>query len=135
MSFILVIGYILTFPQWLFPSLYPTYVETIKSIWNLSLPIPESEIKIYNTRDGSHGDGDAITELHYNSETDIEHIKTLSNDWISGEKFKIGSLPDWVQKLIKIDIDARYFFLQKNDFDYIILERKGNKLIIYESYT
>lgn len=136
MGFILVVGYLITFPQWLFPSLYPTFVETIESNWDLSLPIPEREIDIYNSRDGSHGDGDAITELHYNSDSDIEQIKTLSNEWISGEEFETGSFPEWVRSLIKeIDNDANYFFLQKSDFDYIILELKDKKVTIFESYT
>lgn len=133
--FIVVIGYIMAFPERLFPNLYPTYIETIESNWNLSLPIPDSENTIYNARDGSHGDGDAITELQYNDGTDIERIKGLSNDWVSGEEFKISEFPTWVQDLIKnIDNDASYFFLQDDGFDYIIFELKGNKLTIYESY-
>ncbi|MGN7477256.1 hypothetical protein ACTHOQ_05315 [Solibacillus silvestris] len=135
MGFILVAGYVLTFPQWLFPGLYPTFVETIESNWGLSLPPPEKEVDIYNDRGGFHGDGDAITELYYNNESDVELIKALSKEWVSGEKFETESLPERVLSLIKeTDKDASYFFLQESGFDYIILELKGNKVTIFESY-
>ena len=132
-SSILVMGYLITVPKWLFPSLYPTYIETIESNWNLTLPIPENEVDIHNSR-GSRGDGDAITELHYD-ESDIEKIKALSNEWISGEVFETGSFSEEVRSLInEIDNDARYFSLQKSVSDYIIVKLKGNKVTIYESY-
>ena len=136
LSFVLFLGYLLTFPQWIFPSLYPTYVETIESNWGLSLPIPDSEIDIFNSRGGFHGDGDAITELHYSNRSDLEKIKALSNEWRIGEKFERESFPASVRSLIKeIDNDASYFFLQKSDFDYVILKLKDNTLTIFESYT
>lgn len=39
------------------PSLYPTYIETIDSNWNVSLPIPDSKKGIYSSRFDFHGDG------------------------------------------------------------------------------
>ncbi|WP_017187293.1 hypothetical protein [Alkalibacillus haloalkaliphilus] len=134
-GFVLIVGYIMAFPKWLFPSLYPTYIETIESNWNLVLPIPDSEETLYDTRGGFHGDGDAITELHYYEATDIKQIKALSNDWNSGEDLEIRYFPNRVQDLLKkIDDDASYLFLQGDRFDYIILKLKDEKLTIYESY-
>ena len=128
---LLIIGYVMTFPKWLFP----TYIETIESNWDISLPNPDSKKYILDSRGGFHGDGDAITELQYNHATDIQHIKGLTDKWVSGEKFEIKKFPTWVQDLIKnIDKDAWYFYLQESKSDYIIFELKGNKLIIYESY-
>ncbi|MDV2582931.1 hypothetical protein [Alkalibacillus haloalkaliphilus] len=133
--FILIVGYIMTFPKWLFPSLYPTYIETIESNWNIVLPIPDSEDTLYDTRGGFQGDGDAITELQYYDATNIEHIRALSNNWISGEDFKNKNFPIRVQDLLKnIDHDASYFFVEDDRFNYIILKLKGEKLTIYESY-
>src|SRR5690606_35014638 len=63
---IILIGYIMTFPKWLFPNLYPTYIETIERNWGISLPVPDNKETIYNTRGGFHGDGEAITVLVYN---------------------------------------------------------------------
>ena len=119
------------FPERWTPSLNPTYIETI---WNLSLPIPDSEKDIYSSRVDFHGDGDAITELQYDNPMDIQKIKDLSNDWVSGEEFNIAELPNGVRELI-IDIDksSSYFYLQ-DSYDYIFLKLNGNKLTIYESY-
>ena len=137
---ILIVGYLFLYPEkWiplLVPSLYPTFIETIDSNWNVILPIPNSEKKIMSDR-GSHGDGDAITELYYETSMDIQQIKALSNSWVSGEKFNINEFPSWVQDLIRsesLDKGADYFFLEKNGQDFIIFTLNGNKLTIYESY-
>ena len=132
MCFILMIGYVFIFPEKFFES--PTFLETIEANWGLSLPNPDKELYLMSSRDGSHGDGDAIHELYYNNSADIEQIKALSNEWISDEEFDKGIFPEWVRSLIKIDKDASYFYLQKYESDYIIFELKGNKLKIYESY-
>lgn len=116
------------------PSLYPTYIETIDSNWNLSLPIPDSEKDIYSSRVDFHGDGEAITELLYDNPMDIQKIKDLSNNWVSGEELNITELPSGVQELIRdIDKSSNYFYLQ-NSYDYIFFKLNGNKLTIYESY-
>lgn len=131
---LLIIGSIIMFPERWTPSLNPTYIETIEANWNLSLPIPDSEKDIYSSRVDFHGDGDAITELQYDNPMDIQKIKDLSNDWVSGEEFNIAELPNGVRELI-IDIDksSSYFYLQ-DSYDYIFLKLNGNKLTIYESY-
>ena len=132
---LLTIGYIIMLPERWAPSLYPTYIETIEANWNLSLPIPDGEKDIYSSRDGSHGDGDAITELHYDNPMDIQKIKDLSNSWVSGEKLNINELPNWVRELIRdIDKSSSYFYLHKDSYDYIFFKLNGNKLTIYESY-
>ena len=131
---LLIIGSIIMFPERWAPSLYPTYIETIEANWNLSLPIPDSEKDIYSSR-GSHGDGDAITELHYNNPMDIQKIKELSNYWVSGEELNITEIPSGVQELIRdIDKSSSYFYLHKNSYDYIFFKLNGNMLTIYESY-
>jgi len=138
---ILIVGYLIMNPEkWLpslFPSLHPTYIETIQLYWDVALPIPDSEKDIYSSRNGSHGDGDAITELHYEQPKDIRKIWDLSNRWVSGEEFSINEFPSWVQDLMRmesIDKGADYFFLQKDSHDFIIFKLNGNKLTIYESY-
>ena len=137
---ILIIGYLIMNPdRWLpsiYPSLFPTYIDTIEANWNVTLPIPNSEKNIYSNR-GSHGDGDAITELLYEIPTDIQKIKDLSNSWVIGEELRINEFPNWVQDLMRtesIDMDADYFFLQRDSRDFIIFKLNGNKLTIYESY-
>lgn len=141
---ILIIGYlIMNQERWLpilspslYSILYPTYIKTIETNWDITLPIPESEKNIYSNR-GFHGDGDAITELLYENAADIQKIKDLSNSWVSGEEFNINEFPSWVQDLMKmesIDMGAHYLFLQKNSSDFIIFKFNGTKLTIYESY-
>ena len=133
MCFFLGIGYVFLFPEKVFKFESPTFLETVEGNWGLSLPVPDKEVYLFSSRDGSHGDGDAIHELHYNNSADIEQIKALSNEWIIGEEFDKEIFPEWVRTLIKIDKDASYFYLHKRD-DYIIFELKDNKLKIYESY-
>ena len=97
----------MTLPKWLFPSLYPTYIETLETNWDLALPNPVSKETKFNSRSGFHGDGDAITELHYENDEDIKYIKSLLNDWISSDELDINQYPDRVQALIKLfDEDA-----------------------------
>ena len=134
MCIMLGIGYVFIFPEKVFKFEYPTFLETLEANWGLSLPNPDKEVYLLSSRDGSHGDGDAIHELHFNNSADIEQIKALSNEWITGEAFDKGLFPEWVRSLIKIDTDASYFYLQKSELDYIIFELKDNKLKIYESY-
>ena len=134
---ILIVGYLIMNPEKWLPSLYRTYIETIELNWDVTLPIPVSEKDIYSSRNGSHGDGDAITELLYDVPMDIQKIKDLSNSWVSGEELRINEFPNWVQDLLRtesIDKDADYFFIQKDSRDFIIFKLNGNKLTIYESY-
>ena len=133
MCIIIGIGYIFIFPEKVFKFEFPTFLETLEANWGISLPNPDKEVYLLSSRDGSHGDGDAIHELHFNNSADIEQIKALSNEWIIGEEFNKEIFPEWVRTLIKIDKDAGYFYLQKHD-DYIIFELKDNTLKIYESY-
>lgn len=136
---IMLIAYIMTFPKWLFPHLYPTYIETIERNWGISLPEPDNKETFYNTRGGLFGDGEAITVLVYKQSSDIQYIKDISDSWVSGEEF-IEEIPSWmrnsVQDIMKeIDNDAKYFYLRKDLTDYVIFKLKGNELTIYESYT
>lgn len=140
LGLIIIVGYLFLNPEkWiplLVPSLYPTFIETVESKWNVTLPIPNREKDIFFDR-GFHGDGNSITELHYESATDLQQIKAQSNNWVSGEKFNINEFPSWVQDLIRsesLDKGADYFFLEKNGQDFIIFKLNGNKLTIYESY-
>ncbi|MGE7604674.1 hypothetical protein ACQKL5_19725 [Peribacillus sp. NPDC097675] len=131
---LLILGSIIMLPERWAPSLYPTYIETIEANWNLSLPIPDSEKDIYSSRVDFHGDGEAITELLYDKPMDIQKIKDLSNNWVSGEEFNITELPTGVQELIReIDKSSSYFYLQ-DSYNFIFFELNGNKLTIYESY-
>ncbi|MEK4029453.1 hypothetical protein MKZ02_13075 [Pseudobacillus sp. FSL P4-0506] len=135
-GFLLIIGAILVFPEWVFPELSPTYVQTLETNWGLLLPPPNKERVIKNTRE-FHGDGDAITELQYQQASDIQSIKHLSASWISGKKFKElkNQFPVWVSDLLtEVDNEAIYFYLRKAGSDYIVFELKGNKVTIYESY-
>lgn len=40
--------------------------------------------------------GEAITELLYDNPMDIQKIKDLSNNWVSGEELNITELPSGV---------------------------------------
>ncbi|CAM5221268.1 hypothetical protein UACE39S_05250 [Ureibacillus acetophenoni] len=119
LGLIIIVGYLFINPdKWiplLNPSLSPTFLETIESNWNVTLPNPDREEKIFSNR-GSHGDGNAITELHYETSTDIQEIKALSNSWISGEDFNINEFPNWVQDLMRtesIEKECSLFLFRK----------------------
>ena len=110
MCIILGIGYVFIFPEKVFKFEFPTFLETLEANWGLSLPNPDKELYLFSSRDGSHGDGDAIHELYFYNSTDIEQIKGLSNEWIIGEEFDKEIFPEWVRALIKIDKDASDFY-------------------------
>lgn len=114
----------------------PTYAEVIEKNWGLVIPDPDEETLIKNERE-FHGDGETITELHYEKSNDIQSVKNLSDSWMSGEKFEATKkvLPNWINDLIKkVDKEANYFYLKKDRSDYIIFEMKGHQVTIYESY-
>lgn len=115
-----------------------TYVGTIKSNWAVTLPKPDHETTIMNTRGGIQGDGDAITELQYKSQSDIKQIKSLSKSWMDGKAFAIEekSFPNQIKNVIKhVDTKAEYFYLT-GPFasNYVVFELKGHRLTVYESY-
>ncbi|MDQ0233275.1 hypothetical protein [Metabacillus malikii] len=134
--FLFIFGYITTLPEWLFPNVYPTYIETIETNWNVTLPMPDHEKILYNTRVNSfHGDGESITELHYENPTTLQAIEKLAESWHRVDETTLKAFPEGVQELIKKrDKSASYFYLEEDGFDYIIFGIKGNKVTIYESY-
>ncbi|MCP3764407.1 hypothetical protein NLX67_18865 [Domibacillus sp. A3M-37] len=135
-AILFLIGTFIFYPEWFFPGTSSTYAETIETNWGLVIPDPAEETLIKNERE-FHGDGETITELHYEKSNDIQSIRNLSNSWISGGKFEVTKkeLPNWINDLIKkVEKEANYFYLKKDRNDYIIFELKGNKVTVYESY-
>lgn len=105
--------------------------------WGVSLPKPNRETTMMSTRGGIQGDGNAITELQYNSESDIKQIESLSSAWIDGKTFATEekSFGGQIQHVIKhINTQAEYFYLTKYGSDFVVFELKGHTLTVYESY-
>jgi len=114
-----------------------TYAYSVQVNWGVSLPKPDHETTIMSSRGGMQGDGDAITQLQYNSQADIRRVEVLSIDWVDGKTFakEEQSFTGPIQNLIKdVDPQARYFYLEKNGSDYIVFELKGHAVTVYESY-
>lgn len=127
-------GSVALFPEKFFPSLTPTYVETIQSNWSVTLPNPNKLVYLLDNRTGSHGDGEAITELYYANSTDLDAIKAISSDWVGGEQFDISTLPDSIQNLLaEVDDQALYLLLQE-DMNYLIIKLEDDKATLVESY-
>ena len=132
--FIFVVSSVVLFPEKFFPSLTPTYVETIQSNWNVTLPTANKLVYLLDNRTGSHGDGEAITELYYANSSDLNTIKAISNDWVYGEQFDINVLPDSVQNLLGDVDDQALYLVLKEDMDYLIIKLEDDKATLVESY-
>ena len=131
---ILGIGSVVLFPEKFFPSLFPTYLETVQTNWNLTLPTPDKTVYVLDTRGGPHGDGEAITELYYTNPNDLETIKALSPNWVDGEHFDTSKLPEDVRDLLgEVDDEAQYILFHE-DLDHLILKLEEGKLTLIESF-
>lgn len=134
---LIIASVIIVFPNKFFPNLFPTYIQTIKANWGISLPKPTHITTIKNSRGGMQGDGTAITELQYKNQNDIQSIKNSSNSWVNFDTFikeKNKFNPPMQKLLNNIDKNARYFYLKKNGTDYVVFQLQGHTLIVYESY-
>lgn len=116
-----------------------TYIGTVKTNWGVSLPKPDHQTTIMSNRGGIQGDGDAVTELQYNSQSDITKIKSLSKNWTDGTTFEKEekTISENIGDVIKhVDPKAKYFYLRKNNsLDFVVFELNGYTLTVYESYT
>lgn len=135
-SLILIIGIgsVVLFPEKFFPSLIPTYLETVQTNWKLTLPNPDKTVYLLDNREGPHGDGEAITELYYTNPNDLETIKALSPNWVDGEHFDTSKLPEDVRDLLgEVDDEAQYILLYE-DLNHLILKLEEGKLTLIESF-
>lgn len=113
------------------PIFFPNFTESIDKKWGMEIPDPAEESKIESSKEGNNSEK-SLYKLTYNSESDLEKIKTSFN-WVfkdDTEEF----IPVDIMEVIESDNEnSRYFYKREKD-DMIALSLDNNVLTVYQTY-
>lgn len=97
----------------------------------MDIPDPAEESKIESSKEGNNSKK-SLYKLTYNSESDLEKIKTSFNWVFKGDTEEF--IPVDIMEVIESDNEnSRYFYKREKD-DMIALSLDNNVLTVYQTY-